>query len=152
MFEQNAETQEMVLAGQGEIHLKVAVEKLQSKYGLKLDHPARRACPIAKPSANPPPRAAATSASPAAMASSAMCVLEIRPLPRGAGFVFHDRIKGGVVPKQWIGSVEKGVVDYLKARPAGLSGGRCRGGADRRLLSHGGFLRRRLPDRRAGWR
>ena len=30
-------------------------------------------------------------------------------MPRGAGFVFHDRIKGGVVPKQWIGSVEKGV-------------------------------------------
>ncbi|MGZ5926437.1 MAG: elongation factor G, partial [Rhizomicrobium sp.] len=36
VFEQNAATQDMVLAGQGEIHLKVAIEKLQSKYGLKL--------------------------------------------------------------------------------------------------------------------
>ena len=35
-FEQNADTQDMILAGQGEIHLKVAIEKLQSKYGLKL--------------------------------------------------------------------------------------------------------------------
>ncbi len=36
-FDQNAELQEMALEGQGEIHLKVAVEKLQSKYGLKLN-------------------------------------------------------------------------------------------------------------------
>ena len=54
------------------------------------------------------------------MASSAMCVLEITPAPRGAGFAFHDRIKGGVVPKQWIGSVEKGVHDYMKAGPLGF--------------------------------
>ena len=47
-------------------------------------------------------------------------VLEIQPLPRGAGFVFQDRIKGGVVPKQWIGSVEKGVAAYLGAGPLGF--------------------------------
>ena len=47
-------------------------------------------------------------------------VLEIAPRPRGAGFAFQDRIKGGVVPKQWIGSVEKGVHDYLKAGPLGF--------------------------------
>ena len=41
VFEQNAETQEMVLAGQGEIHLKVAVERLQNRYGLALDTHAR---------------------------------------------------------------------------------------------------------------
>ena len=37
IFEQNAELHQMVLLGQGEIHLKVAVERLASKYGLKLD-------------------------------------------------------------------------------------------------------------------
>ncbi|HWM60513.1 MAG TPA: elongation factor G, partial [Rhizomicrobium sp.] len=36
LFEHNAETHDLILAGQGEIHLKVAVEKLQSRYGLKL--------------------------------------------------------------------------------------------------------------------
>ena len=55
------------------------------------------------------------------MASSAMWCWRSRPLPRGAGFVFHDRIKGGVVPKQWIGSVEKGVHEYMKIGAAGLS-------------------------------
>ena len=47
-------------------------------------------------------------------------VLDIQPLPRGTGFVFHDRIKGGVVPKQWIGSVEKGVQEYMKTGPLGF--------------------------------
>ena len=42
-------------------------------------------------------------------------------MPRGAGALpSHDRIKGGVVPKQWIGSVEKGVVEYMKAGPLGF--------------------------------
>ena len=41
-------------------------------------------------------------------------------MPRGSGFAFHDRIKGGVVPKQWIGSVEKGVVEYMKSGPLGF--------------------------------
>ena len=110
----------MVLAGQGEIHLKVAIEKLLSKYGLKLSTRAAARALSAKPSANPPPRAAATSASRAAMASSAMWCWRSRPPPRGQGFVFHDRIKGGVVPRQWIGSVEKGVLEYIKSGPLGF--------------------------------
>ena len=47
-------------------------------------------------------------------------VLEIRPLPRGSGFEFTDTITGGVVPKQYIPSVESGVRDYLSSGPLGL--------------------------------
>ena len=88
--------------------------------------PAPRACPTARPSANPPPRAAATSARSGGHGQFGDVVLEIAPAPRGAGFVFHDRIKGGVVPKQWIGSVEKGVAGIYEVRPAGFPGGGCR--------------------------
>jgi elongation factor G len=118
-FEQNAATQEMVLAGQGEIHLKVAVEKLQSKYGLKLlTRPAR--VPYRETI-----RKSATSRGRHKRQSGGHgqygdVVLEIQPMPRGQGFVFHDRIKGGVVPKQWIGSVEKGVQEYMKSGPLGF--------------------------------
>jgi elongation factor G len=44
----------------------------------------------------------------------------MRPLPRGTGFVFTDEITGGVVPKQYIPSVEYGVKDYLTSGPLGF--------------------------------
>src|SRR5690606_32297749 len=46
-------------------------------------------------------------------------VLDIKPLPRGSGFQFTDTITGGVVPRQYIQSVEAGVRDYLKSGPLG---------------------------------
>jgi translation elongation factor EF-G len=39
--------------------------------------------------------------------------IEVSPLPRAAGFEFHDRISGGVVPRQWTRAVEQGVRDAL---------------------------------------
>ena len=98
MFEHNADTQQMVLAGQGEIHLKVAIEKLLSKYGLKL---STRAPPVPYKETI---RKSATSRGRHKRQSGGHgqfgdVVLEITPNPRGAGFVFHDRIKGGVVPQ-----------------------------------------------------
>lgn len=119
VFEQNPATQEMVLAGQGEIHLKVAIEKLKSKYGLKLLTRAPRV-PYRETI-----RKSATSRGRHKRQSGGHgqygdVVLHIEPMPRGQGFVFHDRIKGGVVPKQWIGSVEKGVAEYLKTGPLGF--------------------------------
>jgi elongation factor G len=118
-FEQNAETQEMLLAGQGEIHLQLAVERLQNRFGLALDtHKAR--VPYRETI-----RKAAISRGRHKRQSGGHgqfgdCVLSIAPLPRGAGFAFQDRIKGGVVPRQWIPSVEKGVRDYLKTGPLGF--------------------------------
>ncbi len=47
-------------------------------------------------------------------------VIEIRPLERGAGFVFEEKISGGVVPKQWIPAVEAGVRDAMEKGPLGF--------------------------------
>ena len=47
-------------------------------------------------------------------------VLDIKPLPRGSGFTFIDEIKGGVVPRNYIPSVEEGVIDALKHGPLGF--------------------------------
>ena len=46
--------------------------------------------------------------------------LDIKPLPRGGGFEFTDTITGGVVPKNYIPSVEEGVRDFLKTGPLGF--------------------------------
>lgn len=119
VFEQNPATQEMVLAGQGEIHLKVAIEKLKSKYGLKLltKNPRVPYRETIRKSASSRGRHKRQSGGHGQYGD---VVLHIEPMPRGQGFVFHDRIKGGVVPKQWIGSVEKGVVEYMKTGPLGF--------------------------------
>jgi elongation factor G len=47
-------------------------------------------------------------------------VIEVRPLPRGSGFVFGEKISGGVVPKQWIPAVEAGVRDAMERGPLGF--------------------------------
>jgi elongation factor G len=47
-------------------------------------------------------------------------VLEIKPLPRGSGFKFEDRITGGVVPRNYIPAVEEGIIDTLKQGPLGF--------------------------------
>jgi elongation factor G len=118
-FAQDAELQQMALAGQGEIHLKVAVEKLASKYGLKVatHRPRVPYKETIKKSAKQHGRHKRQSGGHGQFGD---VHIEIKPLPRGSGFVFEDQIKGGVVPRNFIPSVEKGVADYLKQGPLGF--------------------------------
>jgi len=119
VFEQSPETHEMILAGQGEVHLKAAVEKMRERYGLAL---------ATKPPQVPYHETIRKGASvrgrhkrqTGGHGQFGDVVIEISPSPRGTGFAFHDRIKGGVVPKQWIPSVEKGVREYMKTGPLGF--------------------------------
>ena len=48
------------------------------------------------------------------------CVIKLRPLPRGEGFRFDDRITGGAIPKQYIPAVEMGVRDAMEKGPLGF--------------------------------
>jgi elongation factor G len=47
-------------------------------------------------------------------------IIEVKPLPRGSGFVFEERIHGGAVPKQWIPAVEEGVREAMIKGPLGF--------------------------------
>ena len=57
------------------------------------------------------------------------CVIQVKPLPRGAGFEFVDKITGGAIPRQWIPAVEAGVKDAMTQGRDRLSGRRCVGHA-----------------------
>ncbi len=48
------------------------------------------------------------------------CIIEVRPLARGEGFRFDDKITGGSIPKQWIPAVELGVRDAMEKGPLGF--------------------------------
>ena len=119
IFEQNPETHDLILAGQGEVHLRVAVDKLHSRYGLALATRAPRV-PYRESIRKPASVRGRHKRQTGGHGQFGDVVLEIAPAGRGGGFTFHDRIKGGVVPKQWIGSVEKGVLEYMKAGPLGF--------------------------------
>jgi len=47
-------------------------------------------------------------------------IIEVKPLPRGSGFTFEEKIHGGSVPKQWIPAVEDGVREALRKGPLGF--------------------------------
>lgn len=116
---QNAETGETVLQGQGEMHLRVALEKLASRYGIKVKsrHAAVPYRETIRASTSVRGRHKKQSGGHGQFGDVA---IEIRPLPRGSGFEFTDRITGGVVPRQYISAVGEGVEDFLRRGPLGF--------------------------------
>ncbi len=118
-YEQNPDTHELVLWGQGEMHLRVAIDKLQNKYGLGVttNWPS---VPYKEAIRKPTTQRGRFKRQSGGHGQFGDVVLDIKPLPRGSGFSFTDTITGGVVPKQYIPSVETGVKEYLVRGPLGF--------------------------------
>ena len=111
-LDHNHETGDMVLWGQGEMHLRVAIEKLASKFGVQANTAPRRIAyreTIRKPVSL---RGRHRKQS-GGHGQYGDVVVDIAPLPRGSGFQFTDTITGGVVPKTYIPAVEQGVRDWM---------------------------------------
>ena len=119
VFEQQAELHQMTLLGQGEMHLRVAVDRLASKYGLKLQT-HRPQVPYKETIKKSTSQRGRHKRQTGGHGQFGDVVIEIKPVPRGSGFTFDDEITGGVVPRNFIPSVEKGIIDYLKEGPLGF--------------------------------
>jgi elongation factor G len=115
----NPEAQEVVVWGQGEMHLRVATERLAGRFG------------VASTSRRPTVGYRETirkgivqrgrhKKQSGGHGQFGDVVLDIKPLPRGSGFSFDENITGGVVPRNYIPSVEEGVIDALKIGPLGF--------------------------------
>jgi elongation factor G len=115
----NPETHEVVLWGQGEMHLRVATERLSDRYGVAIDRhqPSVGYRETIRKGIVQRGRHKKQSGGHGQYGD---VVLEIQPLPRGSGFSFEEKITGGVVPRNYIPSVEEGVIDALKHGPLGF--------------------------------
>src|SRR5579863_7047402 len=115
----NPETHEVVLWGQGEMHLRVATERLADRFGVAIERrqPSVGYRETIRKGVQQRGRHKKQSGGHGQYGD---VVLDIAPMPRGAGFTFEDKITGGVVPRNYIPSVEEGVVDALKHGPLGF--------------------------------
>ncbi len=114
-----AQTAETILGGQGEMHLRVVLERLSGRYGIAADTKVPLVAWRETISKSATHRARHKKQS-GGHGQFGDVQLDIKPLPRGAGFEFTDTITGGVVPKNYIPSVEEGVRDFLKFGPLGF--------------------------------
>jgi elongation factor G len=109
-LDRNEETREMILSGMGEIHIEATVEKLKRKFGVEvnLNLPKVSYKETIKGKTRIQGKYKKQSGG---RGQYGDCTIEMESLPRGSGFQFVDKIVGGVIPKQYIPAVEKGIAE-----------------------------------------
>lgn len=107
-LEQNGQTHQLVLWCLGEAHREVALERLRSRFGVQVDTIDHRVALRETFATTASGRGRHVKQS-GGHGQYAICEIEVAPLPEGSGIEFVDKVVGGVVPRQFIPSVEKGV-------------------------------------------
>jgi elongation factor G len=116
---QDRESNQMVLSGQGEMHLRVALERLNRRFGIKAETKKRDIGykETIRKSVEIRGRHKKQSGGHGQFGD---VVVEIKPRARGEGFAFSEQITGGAVPRNYFPAVETGVRDYLSNGPLGF--------------------------------
>jgi elongation factor G len=107
-LENNAETHQLVLWCMGEAHADLMLDRLSSRYGVAVETVGLRV-PLRETVAGKANGLGRNVKQSGGHGEYAICHIELEPMPSGGGFEFVDKIVGGVVPRQFIPSVEKGV-------------------------------------------
>ncbi len=107
-LERKADTKELLLSGQGQVHIESAVEKLKRKYNVEvlLKPPKVPYRETIKKSVRVQGRHKKQTGGHGQFGD---CWIQMEPLPRGEGYEFADAIVGGAIPKTYIPAVDKGV-------------------------------------------
>jgi elongation factor G len=113
------EVTQIILWGQGEMHLRVTLERLQRRFGIKA-HTSKRQIPYKETIRKSVEIRGRHKKQSGGHGQFGDVVVEISPQPRGDGFKFSEVVTGGAVPRNYFPAVEAGVREYLSAGPLGF--------------------------------
>jgi elongation factor G len=111
-LQRDAQTKEIILSGVGQLHIEVTVEKLKRKFGVEVELKAPKV-PYKETIKGTAKAQGRLKKQTGGRGQFGDTYLEVSALPRGTGFEFVDGIVGGVIPRQFIPAVEKGVREAL---------------------------------------
>ena len=109
----NDQTKEMILSGMGQVHIDTTLEKLKRKYGVEMVLNAPKVAYKETIKGKAVKVQGKYKKQTGGKGQYGDAVIDMEPMPRGEGFVFEDRIVGGVIPRQFIPAVEKGIVEAM---------------------------------------
>jgi elongation factor G len=113
------QTHEMILSGMGQVHIEVAVEKLKRKYGVEVELRAPKV-PYRETIRRKVSLQSKYKKQSGGRGQYGDVWIELEPLESGGGYEFVDKIVGGVVPRQYIPAVSKGIQEAMQS---GVLGG-----------------------------
>jgi elongation factor G len=118
-LEQNAEMREMVLWGQGDVHVQIASDRLHNRHNLAVvGQPAT--VPYKETIRKGTEQHSRFKRQSGGHGQFADCTIQVKALPRGSGFTFTDKVVGGAIPRNYIPAVEEGVIEALTHGPLGF--------------------------------
>jgi elongation factor G len=112
-LERNSETHQTLLYGLGDNHVNTAIDKLSRKFGVEVDQEKVRV-PYRETISRSADAEGKHRKQSGGHGQFGVCHLILRPTPRGDGFEFIDRVKGGSIPRGFIPAVEKGIVESMQ--------------------------------------
>ncbi len=120
-YSRDPQTKELLLAGQGQLHIEVTVAKLKRRFGVDVNLKPPR-IPYRETIKTPTEAHGRHKKQTGGHGQFGDCKIRVEPLPRGTDFEFVDDIFGGSIPRQFIPAVEKGIQDartrgYLAGYP-----------------------------------
>src|SRR5882672_6156578 len=118
-LEHNAEMREMVLWGQGDVHVQIAIDRLRNRHNLAVvGHHAT--VPYKETIRGSGQQHSRFKRQSGGHGQFADVTIEVKPLPRGSGFTYTDSVVGGAIPRNYIPAVEEGVIEALRHGPLGF--------------------------------